>query len=428
MSEFVIFSQKIQLNVSKSVIIEVRKRKEPNEMLLEFSIINYMSIKDEVKISFVAQKNSDDDATGVPLKDKKVLKYMGMFGPNGSGKTNIFIALKAFFQIVQQGKRKDEESLRYEEKFDDIVPYEFSDTKNEPTKFEVIFAIHETIYKYKLILTSKEIFEERLSKYDEKKKRYLIVFKRLLVQADKYKWSYGTSVSNKEKDELKKIQKWSNNKTFLYAGAREENKLLSPIYEWFTNNYFMGFGNHHSYQQFTAEMMFEDEEEKMVLLSLMKKMDFAMEDIEVTKDDDDKEFVVKSCYKINDKQYKLPFWLESFGTQKVFGLLCVLNLVLQSNGRLFFDELEASLHPDIVEKIMCLFEEEETQGQLLFSSHYDSLMDLLNRDQIIFVEKNYQNFSTQVSRMSDYHGIRKDLSKRKAYRSGVFGALPFVED
>ncbi|HPI77315.1 MAG TPA: hypothetical protein PLK80_11335, partial [bacterium] len=68
------------------------------------------------------------------------------------------------------------------------------------------------------------------------------------------------------------------------------------------------------------------------------------------------------------------------------------------------------------------------RSQIVFSTHESNLLDLdlLRRDEIFFIEKDAEQ-QTRMYSLSDFN-IRKDLSIRKGYLMGRFGAVPFFGD
>jgi hypothetical protein len=118
---------------------------------------------------------------------------------------------------------------------------------------------------------------------------------------------------------------------------------------------------------------------------------------------------------------------ESSGTQRFFELATPLVNTLSTGKVLYIDEFEAHLHPDISRFIVSLFKSKanKNNAQLAINTHDTSLMGLLERDDIVFVEKNYAEESV-VSAMSD-KSARLDESFEKRYRQGLYGAKPQVE-
>ena len=76
---------------------------------------------------------------------------------------------------------------------------------------------------------------------------------------------------------------------------------------------------------------------------------------------------------------------ESQGTKKMFYTILRLIDILRKGKAILIDELETSLHSDLVEFILKLFHCSES-AQLIFSTHNTNLLDLnkLRRDQIYF--------------------------------------------
>lgn len=94
------------------------------------------------------------------------------------------------------------------------------------------------------------------------------------------------------------------------------------------------------------------------------------------------------------------------------------------------DEIESSLHPDLVEFILEKFLREKNESQLLITSHYDPLLntvdDLLRKDSIWFTEKD-ESGATSLYSLVEFRGLGKIKSFQKSYRNGLFGAIPSIK-
>ena len=92
------------------------------------------------------------------------------------------------------------------------------------------------------------------------------------------------------------------------------------------------------------------------------------------------------------------------------------------------DELESSLHQDLVEAFLRLFLELSKDSQLLFTTHNQELLEsgLLIDDEVWFCGKT-ETGNSVYSSISDYSGIRKETSRKKLYQAGKFGALPNID-
>jgi len=98
------------------------------------------------------------------------------------------------------------------------------------------------------------------------------------------------------------------------------------------------------------------------------------------------------------------------------------------------DELDASLHSDLVGRIVAVFQDPRTNqngAQLIFNSHDGALLEgagawSLGRDQIWFTEK-YADGGTKLYSLDDFSPRRDDDIRGRYYR-GRYGAVPVVGD
>ena len=132
-------------------------------------------------------------------------------------------------------------------------------------------------------------------------------------------------------------------------------------------------------------------------------------------------------HEYNNKKYPLPLGWESSGTIRMLEL--VEPLVESSHSSMtIIDELESSLHQDLVESFLRLFLELSNDSQLLFTTHNQDFLDsgLLLDDEVWFCGKT-ETGNSVYSSISDYPGIRKETSRKKLYQAGKFGALPNID-
>ena len=125
-------------------------------------------------------------------------------------------------------------------------------------------------------------------------------------------------------------------------------------------------------------------------------------------------------------EYRLPFAFESSGTQGAFVLLSRLLHALEIGGLAVIDELEADLHPHMLEPILDLFGNPDTNphdAQLLFTCHAMEILNLLHKSQVMLVEKNSECESSAI-RMDAVEGIRNDDNFYAKYMAGAYGAVP----
>lgn len=104
---------------------------------------------------------------------------------------------------------------------------------------------------------------------------------------------------------------------------------------------------------------------------------------------------------------------------------------------LVVDELDASLHPDLVAAIVSVFNNptiNKNGAQLIFNTHNPIYLNknIFRRDQILFVEKNRETYESELYSLADFKtygekAVRDDERFMKNYLAGKYGAIPFVD-
>ena len=125
---------------------------------------------------------------------------------------------------------------------------------------------------------------------------------------------------------------------------------------------------------------------------------------------------------------------ESEGTKKLFNLSGPIFNSLNLWKVLVIDEMDSKLHPNLMEKIVLMFQDKSinTNGaQLIFTTHNTNLLNsrLLRRDQVWITEKN--NFgATQLYSIADYKTDKGKARNTEAleqnYIDGKYGGVPFL--
>jgi hypothetical protein len=130
----------------------------------------------------------------------------------------------------------------------------------------------------------------------------------------------------------------------------------------------------------------------------------------------------------------IPFSLkmESDGTQKLLALSAPIIETLIKGEILVIDELDNSLHTELAQEIVKLFNSKESNpnnAQLIFTTHDTNLLNqkLFRRDQIWFTQKDIYGASELYSLIDYGRGkTRDDLVLEKNYLNGNFGAVPHI--
>jgi AAA15 family ATPase/GTPase len=116
--------------------------------------------------------------------------------------------------------------------------------------------------------------------------------------------------------------------------------------------------------------------------------------------------------------------------ERLCGLIGLVIESLREGSVLLADELEASLHPALVDVLVDLFQSQESnprRAQLIFNSHEvrlmgDSAERPLGRDQVWFTEKD-EDGGTHLHSLADLAPRREEAVARR-YLAGRYGGTP----
>lgn len=406
-------------------------------MILEFSIANFLSFKDKVTFSMLANATNGLDDNYIISNDRRVLKTNAIYGANASGKTNLFKILTIVISMLRSSN-----IVNINAKLP-IVPFKFDKkTINKPSEFEIKFIVDDVRYVYGFIADTNKIHEEYLYYYPNG--RETKIFDR--TNTNDY------SFPQKDEKLLNDIAaKNAPNKFFIatatnwnYEKTRSPYKFLSADINTFNN-----LGGLRDLA--LSEYLKNNKELKDFALEFLKKADFNIEDYKVLETDvpDDvlaaipdfikagmnmkeKQKVFTAFFKHKGSDVELSYEEESMGTQIIFCFIPFIKDALNNKRVVVVDELDKSLHPYLVEMIVQMFNDPDINkngAQLIFNTHDTNLLKLniLRRDQIWFAEKDDKNGISDLYPLSDF-SVRKTENVERGYMLGRYGAVPFIKN
>jgi len=442
-------------------------------MLIEFSVSNYLSIKEAITFSMVASnavKELENPTEGVNniFWDKnnknKYLKSAVVYGANGSGKSNLLSAIGFFrkFILSSSNDRQADDEIR-------TIPFLLStETENTPSSFEMVFVIDTIRFRYGFEATKKTITSEWLFGFDtENSNKESSYFTRENQEI---------KVSNKNFKEGKGLEnKTRPNALFLSTVAQLNGEVSNKIQNWLKTNINVISGLEDATTGYTIGRFQDQKEFRKKIINFFKLINLGIEDIKIEetaldnlskispkkredekiagliqelqkelkerlkKGGDAKEITINTFHKKFNEANKLidtiaiDFELESKGTQKLFSLLGPWFDTLEKGKILIVDELDSRLHTKLTAELLKIFQSSinTKNAQLIFASHDTNLLrnDLFRRDQIWFTEKG-KTGSTDLYSLVEYKinqatSVRNDASFEKDYLIGKYGAIPY---
>jgi AAA15 family ATPase/GTPase len=419
-------------------------------MIQELKVRNFLSFKDEVTFSFEASKDTfAEESQVVKINDNtRLLRFAVVYGYNASGKSNLLKAFE-FLSDFWFAKRDDidEKTGSMPFKLDPVTP-------NEHSFFELVFYVDNTKYCYQLELDRNMVYFEKLSYY--KTTQPLVLFERALANDQSVITFKNVKVSSAVKDEI--LVKCLKNMSFFAARNQVNTSipLIDTVKDWMRNNVMQSITPSTDLTRYAQIKTLEDESLVNYILDFLHEADFNITDLRTkveerpipeelmdmlihVKDIPDRiknektmkqtrtvfEHTVENERGIETYQLSSDKDEESRGTIRTFGLETVLFNAMRKNAFLAIDEIETSLHPKLLEKILFEYLKSNSKSQILVTTHNDGLLDLVDdlirKDSVWFTEKTKSGV-TDLYKLTDFRGINRLSSIREAYRNKRFGA------
>ncbi|MDD4029092.1 MAG: AAA family ATPase [Caldisericia bacterium] len=450
-------------------------------MLLRVNIENFKSICNNKKFSMIAYTKLKKHTNHlITLKDNlKVLKASAIFGANASGKSNLIEAMYFAKHLITKGFPNKNMYRSF-----------FCKTKKQneerATRFDFEFSIQDKVYAYgfTILLKSGQFQTEYLYLLD--KESQLPLFERDttlgicninenyfqqqdMKRLEVYKEDFAKDTSVLFLREINRRKSFPQNSSLqifiaIFGWFNSSLSIINPYTELYQTPYIL-FTNKEkiekALQDFDtgiAEIKLMEVTKEKLIEELSFHLPNTLDSSEIVNDilldirekskgepvvvrfqniglyqiiyGENKEPTISSfCFRHENSEYTFTLLEESDGTKRLFDLLFIL--FLDTPEKVFvIDEIERSLHPNLVKKYLTLFFErnKDLKTQLIFTSHESLLLDqtIFRRDEIWFVEKNNHG-ETHLYSLKDFDE-RYDKRLSNAYLKGRYGAIPSFKD
>jgi hypothetical protein len=421
---------------------------EEDDMFVSFETSNIGPFKDRVGISLVADDTKKEllDKNTVFVNEIYYNKTAYIYGSNGAGKTNFFLALGQLQRLLMLSTMIGSNNVNFmqipalkNEFMSPIETFIFDvNSKNNPTFFKIVVLIDETRYIYTVEVKNGEIIYEELAK---KYKRTEVLIKRTSPDYKDIKLKSDFSSF------MKNIAVVRKNALCLPMAAMLNHELAGKIMDEIMNIRIINMSALRGVPVFDGDNT--DSEALKRYVNILKVAEPTLNDLLVDYKEqqlkssgenfDDKELIVKnirvnveSMHDLYDNHnkvdtIKLPFLkYESNGTIRLFGILPAIFKAIDTGGVLFLDEIENGLHPNIVNYIINMFLDEsinKRNAQLVCTTHSTHLLNNARRDQVWLVDKN-EFGESKITHLSSIKNVRANDNLTTKYLNGVFGGVP----
>lgn len=432
-------------------------------MLLEFKLKNFRSFYNEAVLSMLAskQREHDDFLIKTVSPERRILPSTVIYGPNASGKSSLILALDFLKQIVENGSIRIQKE-NYLTGMMELFPFIHDYQKyKEPIRFEITYLMEEMEFVYGIAIetnwgknkseTTRTIVGEYLKV--NQKDIFARDRERIILAKDKKAIKfYQGKPSEKLLDTLEQqINANLDSAALFLTGAFKSvvnSELANKAIRWFSEKLIPIRG----FDEISFKMSLPDNFSKgkfsfrnAVMKAMLQHSDFGPQDIRFVvnnEEDSEQNMYLRSRYRTSHNPFvnevDIPSeWLESKGTIKMLEFSLPFVQTLKRGCVLVVDELDSSLHPDLVAAIVGVFNNSRinTQGaQLIFNTHNPIYLNknIFRRDQILFVEKNRDTYESELYSLADFktygeNPVRDDERFMKNYLSGKYGAIPFID-
>lgn len=416
-------------------------------MLVQFTVENFLSIRDKVYLSLEPSKDSEHPENLITKGDYKAVNSVAIYGANASGKSSLFKAITVALIMIRNSN-----NVQVTGKLP-MTPFKFDfESRNKPTSFEFTFIAKDgRKYIYGFSATTEKVVEEYLYCYNTSKPTLLFD----LNENEKPKFNRAYKVKLEAAYQMN-----TANKLFLATATTWNVECTKSPFEWLAE----------SIDTFTDVMelggvAFEkyrtDENRKYIEFTknLLKQADINISSIEV----DAKEVMggpalpfqivvqgkiippnegkhydveITTGYTVVDEngektEFSLTLQEESIGTQLLFFYGPLLKDAFEKGKTIVLDEIDKSMHPSLVKFIMNLFRDPDVNkngAQLIVTTHETGILslDMFRRDQIYFTEKDSKSGVTDLYSLDEF-SVRKTENIEKGYLMGRYGAIPFLQ-
>jgi AAA15 family ATPase/GTPase len=430
-------------------------------MLLRFKIKNFLSFHEETVFDMFPNIKRPTfshhiyNNMTVPL-----LKQAAVFGANGSGKSNFikaalflreFVTRENFLQLID---------------LDDYI-FQLTRDKAQTISFELEFYHKERYYLYNVDINKKEVFEKLsisgIGKYEDK-----LIFER--------KGTNITATSMQNEKAVNQLLSMNPESSILPLNLKFpilSNSDVKHVYDWFSKK--MEIISINS----TIPMLIKLMSQKPRILSFANKVfeniGVGIKTIEIsdtpfdrwiskTKNASELQHIInKNPLSANSiitqhqnnrnvlnitiekgiktvqellfnqtgqsgyhKEMKIS--AQSDGTVRLLTLIPALYDAMFEQKIIFIDEIDNSIHPNLIFELLRFFANNKTNGQLIYTTHTTKLLnqqELVRPDEIWLTEKIEGN--TKMYSLNEYK-LHNTLNIENGYLDGRYGAVPIIDE
>ncbi|MFF2329164.1 MULTISPECIES: ATP/GTP-binding protein [unclassified Streptomyces] len=421
-------------------------------MLLRFQVTNHTSLLEEQELSLVATDHHPERAeAGLAGGEFRAVPVVAVYGTNASGKSNVIDSLGWMRSAVLS-------SFRHWDPSGGVPRRPFAlrrDASSYPSSFAVDFGMNGVRHQFGFSVDDDRVTEEWLYYYPEGRQR------RIYERGSDDSVVFGRWLTGRRKLIAELLRP---NSLYLSVAAAQGHDQLGEVFRWFGRG--LRMATDHDFPQRvdqTVQLCLADDVERTTAstMALLRFADLGVSGLEIKEPDEwsqeDHKRITRALrdalgekvriqhdpgkrvrveHRTADGVFPLDLAQESSGTRTWIGLIGPVITTLAQGGVLCVDELDARLHPYLVDALVGMFQSPETNrtgAQLVFSTHEAALLGRnvrteLFRDQVWFTEKDPHTLATRLFPMTEFSVRDSTDNLEKRYLGGRYGAVPHLDD
>ena len=404
-------------------------------MIIQFSVRNFRTFKEKATLSLIAsnydkETREKENISDANIYNLRILKSAVIYGANASGKSKFIEALMFMKHFAITSSKESQKGAKIP-----VEPFKLSaESENEPSEFEVIFTYKKVMYRYGFEVDKNRVVSEWF--FHKPKTKEVELFYRELQNFKIHPRSFQKGAIGVKEGLVR------DNALLLSLAAQLNDSTAINVIDWFSElNVISGLKENEFSENSITKVKTENGKNR--ILDFLKKADLGIVDLDFLEINsgqfkENPFSVILTKRNKFDRMIKIgqsSFFLnmdESEGTKKYFYLLGPVIDAIEKGSAIVIDQLDSKLHPNLVEKIVLLFNRKELNpknAQLIFNTHDTNLLSsgLFRKDQVWFTEKDKFGEARLYS-LADFKSdeVRKNEAFEDNYIRGKYGAVPFL--
>ena len=386
-------------------------------MFLNITIDNVLGISHEVQLNLMAEsKRRGKKETVYNLaRGINVNKINGIIGPNASGKSSILNTIASIGNFLEEDiNMKDIKNCEGSTKntivydISHFLPKQHDNTRQSKVSMDLYITQGKRpgFYRYTVMYTSNMEEEIKVKEKLEFKAKYNNQWNSIVnIQFKEYRSEIGYRCNHYE------------------SISNDYKQISEELYNSFEERmqYYKTFYNHYiycSHSQLSDDFITPIselylgcwlEQDRDMVNKVIKYIDKKVKKIYLKKVEDEEIIKVETF-----ENKIIDFYDLSQGTKKFLMIMYSIIRVIQNEGILICDEIENSMHIDLVRFILKMFTIENNAAQIIYTTNTENAMDekIIRKDKINILER--ENNYLKLVKFSEL-AKRNDTSFKKAY-------------